>query len=180
MSAGRSYPFPRFETGNTVCTICLRTAPAHLEAQAGVVFIPCVGTDMKALSKRFDTDTEPYSREEYAEAIASLQNREDAARQVRNEQHRTQSLYNAVKNGAETALSHRHKVFYVIKGNKKEKDSRERASRRRPLFGIRSKPVLCSPTTHPAGTRLRSNPLALGPPTRDNEDKGVARRSRMA
>ena len=91
-----------------------------------MIFIPCAGTDITTLSKELDLDNEPFTRDEYADIIANINGIKDTARQLRNSQHKTQSLYNSVKNFAEAACSHRHKVFFVSGGNKKRKKKVER------------------------------------------------------
>ena len=62
----RGFPFPYFETGNTVCPVCIRTTPGYLEVCSGTIFIACAGTDISSLSKEFELENEMLTTNEYA------------------------------------------------------------------------------------------------------------------
>lgn len=102
-----------------MCPICLWTAPAHLELFRRSICTMC-GERRQGAFQEIRHRHRAVQPRRVCRGNCKLQNRKDAARQVRKEQHRKQSLYNAVKGGAETALSHRRKVYHVIKAKKKK------------------------------------------------------------
>ena len=119
--ATKGYKHPYFQTGNTVCPVCLDTAPAYVDPLSGLPFIPSLRADIEATAKQFNIDTIPINTDEYAEALVSLDlQSKHVARQLKYESKtRTQSIYQAVKGYAEGAVSHR--FLFVTMGNTKPK-----------------------------------------------------------
>ena len=121
----RSYPYPFFESGNTTCPVCLYIAPVQVEVRSGRALVPGVGTDIAVLAERYNTDAEPLRHEEYAVMLKSLDEK-DVARQMRGDRTRMQSLFNAIKAFSEAAKSYRHRISFVVQGNKRRRKVVER------------------------------------------------------